>query len=55
MVTSYLCVLSFVPGTIEEVKKYLLTKHELSTYHVEGERSEKVHNSVSQSWLVVFC
>lgn len=54
MVTSYLCALSFVPGTIEEVKKYLLTKHELSTYHVfilkvEGECSEKVHNSVSQS------
>ena len=54
MMTSYLCVLSFVAGTTEEVKKYLLTKHELSTYHVfilkvERECSEKVHNSASQS------
>lgn len=47
MVVSYYCVLSFVLGTVEEIKKYLLFKHKLSNFHilykkVEGECSKKV-------------
>lgn len=34
MVASYYCELSFVLGTVKEIKKHLLIKGKLSIYHV---------------------